>query len=83
MGFAYDAAGNRTQMTDGLGSLSYNYDQLSRMMSETRSFNGVGSFAINYAYNLASELSSVTDPLLHTLVSPGGKGGKRSKRNRN
>ncbi|HEX6717902.1 MAG TPA: RHS repeat-associated core domain-containing protein, partial [Pyrinomonadaceae bacterium] len=60
--FAYDAAGNRTSMTDGLGSVSYNYDQLSRLTSETRMFNGVGSLALNYAYNLANELTSITNP---------------------
>jgi RHS repeat-associated protein len=58
----YDAAGNRTAMTDGLGSVSYGYDQLSRMSSETRTFSGVGSFALSYAYNLAGELTSITNP---------------------
>ena len=60
--FAYDAAGNRKSMTDGLGSVSYSYDQLSRMSSETRTFTGVGTYAINYEYNLANQLSSITNP---------------------
>jgi YD repeat-containing protein len=60
--FAYDAARNRTSMTDGLGSTTYAYDQLSRLTSETRALTGVGSFALNYAYNLAGELSSLTNP---------------------
>jgi YD repeat-containing protein len=60
--FAYDAAGNRTSMTDGLGSTTYHHDQLSRMDSETRVFNGFGSYSITYAYNLANELTSITDP---------------------
>ncbi|HKG97944.1 MAG TPA: hypothetical protein VKA97_09030, partial [Pyrinomonadaceae bacterium] len=34
--YAYDAAGNRTSMTDGLGSVTYNYNSLSRMTSEVR-----------------------------------------------
>ena len=59
--FAYDGAGNRTSMSDGLGSKSYTYDQLSRLMSETRVFTGVGSFALSYDYNLASQLKKVTD----------------------
>lgn len=59
--FAYDAAGNRTSMTDGLGSVSYNYDQLSRLTSETRTFTGVGSYTLSYAYNLANELTSMTN----------------------
>src|SRR5438309_1476180 len=41
--FGYDAAGNRTSMSDGLGSVSYGYDQLSRLTSETRTFGGLGS----------------------------------------
>jgi RHS repeat-associated protein len=60
--FGYDAAGNRTSMNDGPGSVSYGYDQLSRVTSETRNFNGVGSFALNYNYNLAGELTSITNP---------------------
>lgn len=59
---SYDAAGNRTAMSDGSGSTSYAYDQLSRMSSETRSISGVGSFALGYAYNLTTELTSLTDP---------------------
>jgi RHS repeat-associated protein len=60
--FDYDAAGNRTSMTDGLGSVSYGYDQLSRLTSETRTFSGLGSYSLSYAYNLAGELTSVTNP---------------------
>ena len=58
---AYDAAGNRTTMTDGFGSRGYNYDQLSRLTSETRGFS-VGSYGITYAYNLVDDLTSITDP---------------------
>jgi RHS repeat-associated protein len=60
--FAYDAAGNRISMTDGTGSCSYGYDQLSRMTSETHAFNGVGSFPISYSYNLGGELTGITNP---------------------
>jgi YD repeat-containing protein len=67
--FGYDAAGNRTSMTDGLGSQSYSYNQLSQMTSETRTFNDPNNPAMNgvsksltYAYNLAGELTSITDP---------------------
>lgn len=60
--YGYDAAGNRTAMTDGLGSATYNYDQLSRLTSETRTINGVGTFPLTYAYNLGGLLTSVTDP---------------------
>jgi YD repeat-containing protein len=49
-------------MTDGLGSKTYQYDQLSRVISETRTVTGLGSFQMSYAYNLAGQLTSITDP---------------------
>ena len=61
--FAYDAAGNRTSMTDGVGSHTYNYDQLSRLTSETYNFTGLnGSYALSYSYNLAGALTSLAEP---------------------
>src|SRR5205823_3733794 len=41
---------------------SYQYNQLSRLTSETRTFTNVGSFILSYGYNLAGELTSITDP---------------------
>jgi RHS repeat-associated protein len=58
----YDSAGNRTSMTDGLGSASYAYNTLSQMTSETRTFTGVGSFTLSYGYNLSGQLNSITNP---------------------
>ena len=60
--FGYDAAGNRTSMTDGLGSVSYVYNTLSQLTSETRTFTGVGSYTLSYGYNLSGELNSITNP---------------------
>lgn len=61
--FSYDAAGNRTQMTDGTGSTSYSYDELSRLKSETKTFTGLtGNFTISYDYELSGKLKSITDP---------------------
>jgi YD repeat-containing protein len=62
VGFGYDAAGNRTLMSDGLGSTTYTYNQLSQMTSEARTFTGFGNFTISYGYNLAGNLNSITDP---------------------
>jgi uncharacterized protein RhaS with RHS repeats len=62
LSYGYDAAGNRTSMTDSLGCTSYTYDRLSRMTSETRTFTGLGTYPINYQYNLAGEMTSITDP---------------------
>lgn len=47
-------------MTDDLGSVSYSYDQLSRLTSESRYFGEFGaSFAFSYQYNLAGELTRI------------------------
>lgn len=60
--FEYDAAGNRTRMTDGLGEANYVFNNLARMESETRSFNGLtGSYGLNYEYNLAGALKKITN----------------------
>jgi YD repeat-containing protein len=61
--YGYDAAGNRTSMTDETGSVTYRYDQLSRMQSETRQFAGIsGNFMLSYEYNLAGAMKAITDP---------------------
>ena len=66
--FAYDAAGNRTSMLDGLGNVSYSYNQLSQLITETRYFSALtgsstgGYYALNYQYNLTGALKSFTDP---------------------
>ena len=65
--YSYDAASNRTAMTDGPGTVSYQYDQLSRLLTETRGFTGVGNYTISYQYNLANDLKSITDPLNSTI----------------
>src|SRR6185503_19477243 len=63
LSFTYDAAGNRTNMTDGNGYTDYTYDQLSRLKSEARSFSGLtGTFSIGYGYNLGNQLTSLTEP---------------------
>src|SRR5690349_4895943 len=41
--FAYDAAGNRTSMSDSLGGHTYAYDSLSRLTSETRTISDPAS----------------------------------------
>jgi YD repeat-containing protein len=59
--FSYDAAGNRVTMVDGFGAKNYQYNQLSQLTQEIRQFS-VGSFPISYAYNLAGQLTGLTDP---------------------
>ena len=60
--YGYDDAGNRISMTDEVGTASYNYDQLSRLMSESRTFGTVGPLAVSYEYNLAGQLKKIIDP---------------------
>ena len=62
--YNYDAAGNRTSMTDDQGVTNYHYDQLSQMDWEERNFSGVsGVHRLTYGYNLAGQLQSMTDPV--------------------
>jgi YD repeat-containing protein len=70
----YDAAGNRTSMSQTSGGVAhdnttYSYDQLSRMTSETIHIDQIenyspnyGSYTIGYEYNLSNQLTSVVDP---------------------
>ncbi|HKG60835.1 MAG TPA: DUF4214 domain-containing protein [Pyrinomonadaceae bacterium] len=61
--YAYDAASNRTSMTDGTGTSDYNYDSLSRLSSESRTFTGFsGTYALSYSYNLANALTVLSIP---------------------
>jgi YD repeat-containing protein len=61
--FSYDEAGNRVSMIDGVGLTSYLYDTQNRMLSETRYFNGLGNpYTLSYSYNLAGQLTSLTEP---------------------
>src|SRR5213078_1707370 len=72
--YAYDAAGNRATMSERdsqnvlVGSTSYGYDQLSHLTAETRYFAALsgsatgGNYTIGYQYNLAGQMTGVTDP---------------------
>ncbi len=70
IGFSYDNLGNRTQMTDGLGQVDYEYDSLSKLTAETRDFTDTlddapisgGKFKLEYTYNLTGGLKSLKDP---------------------
>jgi RHS repeat-associated protein len=55
--FSYDAAGNRIQMGDGAGVVSYTYDNLNRLTAVTR-----GTATFSYAYDAAGNLTSRTYP---------------------
>jgi RHS repeat-associated protein len=55
--FAYDAAGNRTSMTDGAGTQTRTYDAADRLTGVTR-----GTDSFSYAYDSAGNLTSRTYP---------------------
>jgi YD repeat-containing protein len=80
--FFYDALGNRTQMTDGLGTVAYTYNNLSQLTSETRDFTDTLSaeptnhYKIQYTYNLSGRLKSVTDPFDNVVEYTNDKTGR-------
>ncbi len=55
--FAYDAVGNRTQMSDGAGSETRTYDPVNRLKPVSR-----GSDTFSYDYDLAGNISRRTYP---------------------
>jgi RHS repeat-associated protein len=55
--YAYDPAGNRTQMQDGAGTTAYAYDANGRLVSQSR-----GSDAFSYSYDAAGRLVSRVYP---------------------
>jgi YD repeat-containing protein len=68
--FAYDSVGNRTSMQDETGTLTYSYDALSRLTSETKDFadnltttpGGSGVYTLSYTYNLNNSIKTITEP---------------------
>jgi len=66
--FTYDAAGNRTYMSDATGNTSYVYDELSRLKEETKNFSDTlsnapsGGYKLKYNYFLTGGLKSIEDP---------------------
>ncbi|MFL5962076.1 MAG: DUF6531 domain-containing protein [Gaiellaceae bacterium] len=55
--FSYDPVGNRTQMTDGAGTIEYQRDNLNRLTSVAR-----GTSSFSYAYDINSNLLSRAYP---------------------
>lgn len=55
--YAYDSHGNRTQMTDGAGTVTYTYDALDRPQSVAR-----GTSTYRYAWDPTGNMTAVTYP---------------------
>jgi YD repeat-containing protein len=74
--FQYDNAGNRTSMTDELGTVTYAYDQLSRLTSEIRQISSISqSYTLTYTYSL-SQLKTITDGFNATVTYTHDKAGR-------
>lgn len=56
--YSYDALGNRRVMTDSAGITSYEYDDLSRLITVTTPFTGT----VIYDYDLVGNRSQITYP---------------------
>lgn len=82
--FTYDSLGNRTNMTDGFGTITYQYSQLSQLTSETRIFSSsltdapqsANGFTHTYNYHLGGGLKTITYPNQVTLNYGLDKAGK-------
>ena len=60
--FEYTAVGLRKKMTDGTGTITYNYNDLSQLTSEIREFADLdGTYTLNYEYELGGQLKKITD----------------------
>lgn len=61
--FTYDSVGNRMTMTDGTGSVTYSYDQSSRLVREVRTISEISqSYTLDYEYNVGGQLTAISDP---------------------
>ncbi|NOT49248.1 MAG: hypothetical protein HOP17_16075 [Acidobacteria bacterium] len=68
--FGYDNLGNRLWMQDGMGRMDYEYDELTRLKAETRTFSAAltdapqsaNGFRMSYSYHLGGDLKNVTYP---------------------
>ncbi len=76
--YTYDNLGNRTGMdTAGVSNVTYSYDPLSRMLSETTDFDDLSSnLTISYTYNLSGGLKSITDPYSSVVTYQHDKNGR-------
>ena len=59
--YGYDAAGNRTSLTDSLGGVvSYTYDERNELIQETQSGTGVAAQRADFVYDAAGNRTSLT-----------------------
>src|SRR5204863_8468125 len=61
--FNYDTANRRSQMTDSLGTVTYQYDAKDRPIQEQRTLSGItATFTTSYVYNYKGDMTQMTYP---------------------
>jgi RHS repeat-associated protein len=70
--YEYDADGDRSKMTDGTGTTTYEYDQLDRV---TESKDGHGD-VVKYEYNLDNQPTKITYPNGKSITRTYDKAGR-------
>ena len=58
----YTYTTNQREMSDGSGQTVWAYDSAGRLVQETKSINGGGSFTTGYGYDALGQLETVTYP---------------------
>ncbi len=80
--FIYDDAGNRISMTDELGAVTYAYNGLSQLESETRQIAALSqSYTLGYTYELSGQLKTLTDGFNSTVTYTHNKAGQLTEVN--
>lgn len=76
--FTYDSIGNRQTMTDGTGTQTYAYDELSRLKTETKVFADLpqNSYPLIYEYDLVGSLKSIESPFHNKTTYTNDKVGR-------
>ncbi len=59
---SYDNYGRRSGMTDGTGTVSYDYDELNNPLGVTTTYNGLPAQNITYTYNPDGSRSGMSVP---------------------
>jgi YD repeat-containing protein len=71
--YSYDSGtngkGHRTSMSDGSGSASWTYDTRGRMISESKTITGGGTFNSSWTYNSADLQTGMTYPVDGEVVN--------------
>ncbi len=78
VGFQYDERGSRTEMDDSPGKVTYQYNSLGRLTSETRTFDAISgqAFTLAYQHNLVGQVKTLTDSFSGVITYGRDKAGR-------